>query len=116
MNEQAYTTIAEYLAQFEGEIRAILDKTYEVIRTAAPDATERISFRMPCFWQGEPLIYFAGMKHHLGIYPTNSGIAAFADRLSAYKTSKGAVQFPYNKPIPYDLIAEMAQFRAEELG
>jgi uncharacterized protein YdhG (YjbR/CyaY superfamily) len=114
MSEQTNTTIAEYIAQFDGETRAVLEKTYEVIRAAVPDATEKISYHMPCFWQGRPLIYFGAAKHHLGIYPTSSGMAAFVDRLSAYKTSKGAVQFPYNKPIPYDLIAEMARFKAAE--
>jgi len=67
---------------------------------------------MPCFWQDGPLIYFAAMKNHLGVYPTADGMDAFKDRLSKYKTSKGAVQFPYSRPIPYDLISEMAAFRA----
>ena len=109
-----YTTIPEYIAQFDGDIREILEKTYQTIRVAAPNSIEKISYRMPCFWQCPPLIYFAAMKYHLGIYPTASGMEHFADRLAKYKTSKGAVQFPYNKPIPYDLIAEMAGFRAEQ--
>jgi len=109
-----YTAIPEYIAQFDGDIRVILEKTYQTIRAAAPNAAEKISYRMPCFWQGQPLIYFAAMKNHLGIYPTSSGMEHFADRLAGYKTSKGAVQFPYNKPIPYDLIAEMANFRAKQ--
>lgn len=114
MNDQAYATIDEYITQFEGDVRKIFEQVRETIRAAAPEAKERISYRMPCFWQGGPLIYFAAMKGHLGIYPTNSGITAFADRLTEYKTSKGAVQFPWNKPIPYDLIAEMARFRVSE--
>ena len=106
------TTIDDYIAQFDGEIRAVLEKVRETIRTAAPKAEERISYSMPCFWQGKPLIYFAAMKNYLGIYPTAEGMEHFADRLSDYKTSKGAVQFPWNKAIPYELIAEMAAFRA----
>ena len=114
MSVQSYSTIDSYIAQFDGDVRDILVKVRETIHAAAPEAEERISYRMPCFWQGGALIYFAAMKHHLGIYPTASGMAAFRDRLARYKTSKGAVQFPYGKPIPYDLIAEMARFRALE--
>jgi uncharacterized protein YdhG (YjbR/CyaY superfamily) len=111
MNEQTYANIAEYIAQFDGEVKAILEKTYQTIHLAAPDASEKISYRMPCFWDGGPLVYFAGMKNHLGFYPTADGMDAFKERLTDYKTSKGVVQFPYNKPIPYDLIAEIAKFR-----
>ena len=82
MSVQNYGIIDGYIAQFEGDIKNILEKTREVIRAAAPEAEERISYRMPCFWQGGPLIYFAAMKHHLGIYPTASGMEAFRDRLA----------------------------------
>jgi len=114
VSEQSFMTIDDYIAQFDGDVRVILEKVREVIRAVAPEAEERISYRMPCFWQGGPLIYFAAMKHHLGIYPTANGMEAFQNRLAGYKTSKGAAQFPYGKPIPYDLIAEMARFRAWE--
>ena len=109
-----YDTIDEYIAQFPEEKQAILQKVRQVIRMNAPEAMEKISYRMPCFCQGTNLIYFAAMKGHLGIYPTGSGIANFADRLIGYKTSKGAIQLPWNKPIPYDLIAEITRFRATE--
>ena len=114
MSAQTYSAIDDYIAQFDGDIRDILEKVRKTIRAAVPKAEECISYRMPCFWQGGPLIYFAAMQRHLGIYPTASGMEAFQERLTGYKTSKGAVQFPYGKPIPYDLIAEMAQFRALE--
>ena len=112
MNENSTSAISEYIAQFDGEIKTILEKVYVTIRAAVPDAEEKIHYRMPCFWRDGPIIYFAAMKNHLGIYPTSHGIDAFRDRLSPYKTSKGAVQFPYSKPLPYDLIAEMARFQA----
>ena len=105
------TVIDEYIAAQLEERHELLLKVREIIRAAAPDAEEKIHYRMPCFWQGGPLIYFAAMKNHLGIYPTANGMEAFKDRLVEYKTSKGAVQFPYNKPIPYELIAEMTAFR-----
>lgn len=114
MSDQNYTTIDEYIIQYEGEVKTILEKTREAIRAAAPDAIEKISYRMPCFWQGGPLIYFAAMKNHLGVYPTANGMEAFRGKLTEYKTSKGAVQFPYKKPIPYDLIVEITRFRVKE--
>ena len=106
-----FATIDEYIADQQSEVQPILTNVRNIIRAAAPEAEERISYRMPCFWQGGPLIYFAAMKNHLGIYPTASGMKAFKDRLSSYKTSKGAIQFPYNKPIDYELIAEITKSR-----
>jgi uncharacterized protein YdhG (YjbR/CyaY superfamily) len=69
---------------------------------------------MPTFWQGENIVHFAAMKNHLGIYPGESGVEHFKDRLTEYVTTKGAIQFPYTKPIPYDLIAEIVKFRVTE--
>ena len=106
-----YKTIDEYIAQFPEERRIILKKVRQTIRQNAPEASEKISYQMPCYWQGTSLIYFAAMKKHLGIYPTGSGITAFADKLTGYKSSRGAFQIPWDKPIPYDLIADITQFR-----
>jgi uncharacterized protein YdhG (YjbR/CyaY superfamily) len=109
------TTIDEYIAAVPEEHRTTLQKIRETIRAAAPDSQERISYGMPAFWQGEVLIYFAAMKGHIGIYPTNSGMAAFADRLSEYKPAKGTFRIPYGNPVPYELIAEITQFRLNEV-
>jgi uncharacterized protein YdhG (YjbR/CyaY superfamily) len=106
-----YKTIDEYLEQFDGEKRGILDRVRRVINENAPDAAETISYSMPTFRQGTSLIHFAAMKNHLGIYPTPEAIEAFADKLNEYKKSKGAIQFPWNKPIPYDLIGEITRYR-----
>jgi AAA+ ATPase superfamily predicted ATPase/uncharacterized protein YdhG (YjbR/CyaY superfamily) len=108
-------TIDNYIAQFPEEVQVILKKVRVTIQENAPESTEKISYQMPTFWQGENLIHFAAMKKHLGIYPTSSGIEAFADKLQGYKTTKGAVQFPFDKPIPYDLIAEITRFRVAEV-
>ena len=116
MKGQTYNTIDEYIAQYPEETQEILQKVCMTIRENTLDATEKISYGMPCFWHGENLIYFAAMKNHLGIYPTADGMAAFADRLTEYKTSKGAVQFPWNRPIPYALIAEMAAYRVSAVN
>lgn len=108
------TTIDEYIAQFPEEIQQRLSSIRAAIKEAAPEATERISYRMPAFYQKGNLVYFAAFKNHIGFFPTASGIEAFKEDISAYKTSKGTVQFPYNQPIPYDLIQKIVKFKVAE--
>ena len=103
--------IDQYINEQPEEIRLILQTIRETIRAAAPDATEKISYGMPTFWQGKSLIHFAAYKRHIGIYPGGEATTAFADRLTEYKTSKGAIQLPSGKPVPYDLIAEITRWR-----
>lgn len=107
-------TIDEYIAQFPEEIQIILQKTRETIAAAAPDAQQKISWAMPTFYLHGNVIHFAAAKSHLGIYPGLSGMEQFAPEFTDYKTSKGAIQFPYAKPIPYELIGRIAAFRAQE--
>lgn len=109
----APTTIDEYILAQREDIRPLLIKVRETIRAAAPEATEKISWRMPTFWQGENLIHFAAFKKHMGIYPGDLSLVPFADKLTEYHTTKGAIQFPYDKPIPYDLIAEITAYRVQ---
>jgi uncharacterized protein YdhG (YjbR/CyaY superfamily) len=108
-----YATIDEYIALFPVEIQRILARIRATIREAAPDAVEKISYRMPTFHQKENLVHFAAMKHHIGFYPGADGVAAFAAQLGEYKTSKGAIQFPLTEPIPYPLIARITRFRVQ---
>jgi len=84
------------------------------IRSAAPDATEKMSYQMPTFYLNGNLVHFAAYRKHIGFYPTPSAIFAFRDELKPYKTSKGAVQFPIDKPLPLDLISRIVSFRVEE--
>ena len=107
-------TVDEYIAGVAPERRELLENIRRVIREAAPQAEERISWGMPTYWQGENLVHFADAKSHVGFYPSPGAIIAFRDRLEAYKMSKGAVQFPYAKPLPYDLIGEITRWRADE--
>jgi uncharacterized protein YdhG (YjbR/CyaY superfamily) len=89
----------------------------ETIRAAAPEAVECIKWRMPTFYQNENLIHFACHRNHLGLYPGDSGVAAFKERLAAdgYQNTKGAIQFPWRDPIPFDLIAEITRYRVAEV-
>jgi uncharacterized protein YdhG (YjbR/CyaY superfamily) len=81
---------------------------------SAPKASEKISWGMPTFHLGENLVHFALMKNHIGFYPGADGVAAFTAELDGYKTSKGAIQFPLSKPVPYDLIARITAFRVKQ--
>jgi uncharacterized protein YdhG (YjbR/CyaY superfamily) len=112
--KQAYATIDEYIALFPDDVRDILGRIRQTIRQNAPEATEKISWQMPTFWQNENLVHFAAAKNHIGFYPGESGVRVFADKLSGYKTSKGAIQLPINEPMPYDLIAQITRFRVNE--
>jgi uncharacterized protein YdhG (YjbR/CyaY superfamily) len=108
------TTIDEYITQFPEDVQQLLVKVREVIRASAPGAVEKISYQIPAFYLNGPLVWFAGYKHHIGFYPKGSGIEAFKEELCAYKSAKGSVQFPLEKPIPYELISKIVRFRAAE--
>ena len=108
------STIDEYIAQFPDDVQEIMVEIRRIIHEAAPQAEERISYQIPGFYQNGMLVWFGGHQKHIGFYPTGEGIEAFKDELSEYKTSKGAVQFPLDKPIPYDLIRSMVIHRVEK--
>jgi uncharacterized protein YdhG (YjbR/CyaY superfamily) len=108
------TTIDEYIAQFPEDVQQILNKIRAVIKETAPDAVEKISYQMPAFYLNGGLAWFAAYKHHIGFYPRPSGIEEFKEELSAYKGNKGTIQFPLDKPIPYDLIRKIVRYRIAE--
>jgi uncharacterized protein YdhG (YjbR/CyaY superfamily) len=108
--------IDEYIAQAPEEHREILQRVRQTIREAAPGCVEKISWDMPTFFQGENLIHFAAFKNHLGLYPGEDGVSAFARRLQdeGCKFNKGTIQLPWNKPMPYELIADITRYRAAQ--
>jgi len=106
--------IDEYISGFPEEIQVILKNIRDVIRQEAPEAEERISYNMPTFYYHGNLVHFAVFKKHIGFYPTPGGIQAFAQELLPYKTSKGAIRFPLDQPIPYPLIRKIVAFRVKE--
>lgn len=105
---KAPETIDEYIAAQPEEAQRYLNQVREAIRSALPEAQERISWSMPAYWKGHNIIHFAGFKKHIGLYPGPEAVAEFAERLKEYKTSKGTIQLPLNKPLPLELIAEIA--------
>jgi uncharacterized protein YdhG (YjbR/CyaY superfamily) len=113
-NQPAPTTIDEYIAGFPAEIQAVLEKVRLTIREAAPDAQETIGYGIPTFTYYGNLVHFGAYKKHLGFYPAPRGIEKFKDELSVYEGAKGTVQFPYDQPIPYDLISRIVVFRVQD--
>ncbi|MBX2898452.1 MAG: DUF1801 domain-containing protein [Cyclobacteriaceae bacterium] len=107
--------IDEYITAFEGKVQASLVKLRATIKKAAPKAEEKMSYAIPTFFLGgKNLVHFAAYEKHIGFYPAPSGIKAFAKELMPYKTSKGAVQFPLDKPLPLTIITKIVKFRAAE--
>ncbi|AGF57203.1 iron chaperone [Clostridium saccharoperbutylacetonicum] len=113
-NKTTYQSIDEYILQFSPDIQEMLKMLRKVIKEAAPDAEEKISWGMPAFTLHGSLVYFAAHKNHIGFYPAPSGIEAFKQELSEYKAAKGSVQFPITKPLPYELISKIVRFRVAE--
>ncbi|MFC4212183.1 iron chaperone [Pedobacter lithocola] len=107
-------TIDDYIQLFPAKTQLILEQIRETLRKAVPNANEVISYKMPAFKQNTVLVYFAAYEKHIGFYPTGSGIKVFQNEFGEYKWSKGAVQFPIDKPMPLDLITRITKFRAEE--
>lgn len=109
-----FIDINAYIAEFSDETQVILEKIRNTIQQAAPDAKEAIKYGMPTFVLNGNLVHFAAYKNHIGFYPAPSGIDSFIDELAVYRTGKGTIQFPINKPIPFDLISKVVKFRVEE--
>lgn len=114
MKSYGAVTISGYIKNFPPNVQTKLKKLREVIKSAAPGATETISYRMPTFKLKGNLVHFAAYEKHIGFYPTPSAIKAFKRELSGYATSKGAIQFPLSGGIPHDLVKRIVQFRVME--
>lgn len=109
-----FTIIDEYHASFPTNIQKILQLLRQTIKQTAPQATETISYNIPTFKLNKNLVHYAAYKGHIGFYPTSSPMTVFKDELAKYKTSKGAIQFPIDKPLPTTLIKKIVKFRVKE--
>jgi len=115
MVTEKHTNIDEYIADFPKETQIILNKIRTTIKKLIPESEETISYAMPSFkMHKKAIVYFAGYKNHIGFYATPTGHKEFKEELSNYKQGKGSVQFPLDKPIPYDLIKRIVKFRVTE--
>ena len=112
-SNKQYKTMDEYIAQFPKNVRDVLEELRQVIKEVAPNAEETIDYGIPTFKFNGNLVHFAAFKNHIGFYPTPSGIEAFKKELTTFKQSKGTVQFPLDKPIPFDLVKRIVKFRVK---
>jgi uncharacterized protein YdhG (YjbR/CyaY superfamily) len=114
MNTPQPSTVDAYIANFPEDIQKLLQQIRTTVREAAPGAAETIKYAMPTYTLQGNLVHFAAFKHHIGFYPTPSGIEAFEAELAKYKGAKGSVQFPLDQPMPLDLIRRIVKFRVQE--
>ncbi len=114
MNSNTISTIDLYIESFPKPTQALLKLLREIIKKAAPQAEEVISYKMPAYKYHGMLVYFAGHPKHIGFYPGPAAIEAFKNEISNYKSAKGSVQFPLDKALPLHLISEIVKFKIEE--
>lgn len=106
--------IDEYISSFSPEIQKLLEQVRAAIKDAAPAAEELMSYGVPAFKLNGLLVWFGAYTNHVGFYPRPSAIEVFKKELTSYKSAKGSIQFPFNKPLPVRLIKEIVKFRVKE--
>ena len=111
---QKFESVGDYIKAQSPEKQELLTKIRTVLNEVIPEATEAIKYGMPTLVFHGNLLHYAAQKNHIGYYPAPSGITAFAKELTPYHTSKGAIQFPLDQPLPWELIKKIALFRKEE--
>ena len=114
-DKKPFTTIDEYISTFPADTQVILEKIRQAIQKAVPEATETISYGIPTFdLNGQHLVFFAGWKQYVSLYPLPAGDEAFQQKISQYKRAKGSIQFPLDKPLPYDLVEKIVTLLMKE--
>ncbi|MFX0180262.1 MAG: iron chaperone [Candidatus Hodarchaeota archaeon] len=113
-SKKKFKSINDYIGSFPEKVQDILEKLRQIISELAPMAEETISYQIPTFKLNGNLVHFAAYKNHIGFYPTPSGIEAFKSELSPYDVAKGSVKFPIDKPIPFDLVRKIVEYRVKE--
>ena len=113
-SSRPFKTMDEYIDSFPEDVQRILNELRQSIKEAAPQAEETINYQIPTFALNGNLVHFAAFEHHIGFYPTPSGMEAFKKELSQYKGAKGSVQFPIDQPMPLSLIRRIVEYRVKE--
>ena len=114
MNKNECKTVDEYISIQVESIQPLLKQLREIIKKTALDAVESISYQMPAYKLNGALVYFAACKNHIGFYPTATATTVFAEEIKSFKSSKGAIQFPLNQPLPIELIEKIVKHRVNE--
>jgi uncharacterized protein YdhG (YjbR/CyaY superfamily) len=113
-SRRPFKTMDEYIDSFPEDVQRILNELRQTIKEAAPEAEETINYQIPTFALNGNLVHFAAFEHHIGFYPTPSGMEAFKTELLQYKGAKGSVQFPIDQSLPLELIRRIVEFRVKE--
>jgi uncharacterized protein YdhG (YjbR/CyaY superfamily) len=118
MANATFQSVDEYIASQPEELRDVLHRLPDILRTALPGAEEAISYQMPAYkMKAGAVLYFAGWARHYSVYPASAElVAAFKNELAPYEVSKGTIRFPLSQPVPVKLIADIAKFRATEIA
>jgi uncharacterized protein YdhG (YjbR/CyaY superfamily) len=116
MRKAGFVNVDEYISAQSEVAQGVLQRVRSTLRNALPGAEEVISYNIPAYRQnGEIVLYFAGWRQHYSLYPAGENlVAAFKDRLTSYKVSKGTIRFPLSEPVPVQLIERIAKFRAAD--
>ena len=107
-------TVDQYIAAFPADVKKRMQQLRKTIKAAAPKADEVISYQMPGYKYFGMLVYFAAYKNHIGFYPGAGGVLEFYKELSSFKSAKGSVQFPHDRPIPFEIISKIVKFRVKQ--
>ncbi len=108
------TSVDAYIAGFPPEVQSRLKQMRQAIARLAPDATETIGYGIPTFKLHGNLVHYAGYANHVGFYPGGAGIAAFQEEIAGYKSAKGSVQFPHDRPLPIALVKKIVKYRVAQ--
>lgn len=106
-----FNTVDEYIDTIPATVLPMALQLRDIIMKAAPKAEECLSYNMPAYRMGGVLVYWCVFKQHIGFFPTSSPIVVFADQLKNFKTSKGTIQLPFDKPLPKTLIRNIVKYR-----
>ena len=107
-------SVDDYIAGFSPEVQHLLQAVRAVVRRAAPEAEEVISYQIPAYRQAGMLVYFAAFKQHLGFYPPVKGDAQLMQDIAPYAGDKGNLRFPYSQPMPFELIERITRLRLQQ--
>jgi len=117
MADQKFASVDDYIGSFPPDVQLLLGKVRQAILAAVPAAGETISYQIPTITLGgKPMLYFAGWKHHISLYPAPAGDDAFERQLGPYRSEKSTLKFPLAKPVPYDLIGQVARLAAARVS
>jgi len=114
MKKNIATDVDSYISEYPPTVQKMLKQLRAAIRKAAPKAEESISYMMPAYKLQGPLVYFGAYDKHIGFYPTGTGVAAFQKEIASYKSSKGAIQFPLDQPLPIALVEKIVKYRVKQ--